>query len=266
MTLNDSRDMKDQPPEYLQGNVDAWQKRAAEYAEYAKDSWASDQPSWGTFGIPESDVGLLPADMSGLNCIELGCGTAYVSAWMCRRGANVVAIDPTPGQLETARRLQKEHELDLVIEQGFAESVPYPDESFDFAISEYGAALWADPYRWIPEAARLLKPGGELVFLTNSSLWVMCVPDNESDGPARAELLRPYFGMHKTIYPDAPGETEFHLTHGDWTALLRANGFAIERLVELQAPPGSTTDEPWVDPEWAMQWPAEEAWIVRKAQ
>jgi SAM-dependent methyltransferase len=185
---------------------------------------------------------------------------------MCRRGAKVVAIDPSPNQLETARRLQKEHQLELVIEQGFAESLPYPDSSFDFAISEYGAALWADPYQWIPEAARLLTPGGELVFLTNAPLAVMCEQDYESDGPLGPELLRPYFGMHKTNWPDCPGETEFHLTHGDWIALLRANGFAIERLVELQAPPGSTSDEAWADPEWAAQWPTEDVWVVRKTQ
>lgn len=258
--------MTNQPPEYLQGNIDAWQKKAADYIKNAEDYWACDQPHWGIWGIPESDVGLLPEDMSGLTCIELGCGTAYVSAWLCRRGAKVVAIDPTPNQLETARRLQNEHRLDFVIEQGFAESVSYPDESFDFAISEYGAALWADPYRWIPEVARLLKTGGELVFLTNSPLWVMCEPDYESDGPPGTELLRPYFGMYKTYWPDCPGETEFHLMHGDWISLLRANGFAIERLVELQAPPGSTTSEPLADPEWAAQWPSEEIWIVRKIQ
>ncbi len=258
--------MNDQSPEYLQGNIDAWQKRAAEYAVGAVDTWAADHPSWGIWGIPESDVRLLPADMSGLNCIELGCGTAYVSAWMCRRGASVVAIDPTPGQLETARRLQKELQIDFVIEEGIAESVPYPDESFDFAISEYGAALWADPYRWIPEAARLLKPGGELVFLTNSALAIMCQHDYEADGPLGPELLRPYFGMYKTIWPDCPGETEFHLTHGDWIALLRANGFVIGRLVELQAPAGSESDELWADPEWAAKWPTEEVWIVRKGQ
>jgi SAM-dependent methyltransferase len=256
--------MKDQSPEYLQGNIDAWQKKAADYVESAEEAWASDHPSWGIWGIPENSARLLPEDMSGLNAIELGCGTAYVSAWMHRRGAKVVAIDPTPGQLETARRLQKEHQLDFVIEQGFAESVPYPDESFDFAISEYGAALWADPYRWIPEAARILKQGGELVFLTNSALSVMCEQDFESDGPQGPELLRPYFGMYKTHWPDCPGETEFHLTHGDWIALFRANGFAIERLVEIQAPPGSTNDEAWADPEWATQWPTEEVWIVRK--
>ena len=256
--------MNEQPPEYLQGNVDFWQKEAAKYAEYGEDAWASDQPVWGIWEIPESDAGLLPADMSGLTCIELGCGTAYVSAWMCRRGADVVAIDPAPNQLATARRLQKEHQLEFVIEEGFAESVPYPDESFDFAISEYGAALWADPYRWIPEAARLLKPGGELVFLTHSALAVMCAPDFESDGPVRAELLRPYFGMHKTIWADCPDETEFHLTHGDWIALLRDSGFAIERLVELQAPAGATTSEAWADADWAAQWPTEEVWVVRK--
>lgn len=254
------------PPEYLQGNVDFWQKEAAKYAESGEEAWASSEPSWGIWAIPESDVGLLPADMSGLACIELGCGTAYFSAWMRRRGANVVAIDPTPNQLATARRLQKEHQLDFVIEEGIAESVPYPDESFDFAISEYGAALWADPYRWIPEAARVLKRGGQLVFLSNSPLAVMCAPDLEADGPVRTELLRPYFGMHKTIWADCPNETEFHLTHGDWIALLRDNGFAIERLVELQAPPGSETSEHWADPEWATQWPTEEVWVVRKME
>ncbi|MDH3990151.1 MAG: class I SAM-dependent methyltransferase, partial [Gammaproteobacteria bacterium] len=125
-----SHDMNNQPPDYLQGNIDAWQKMAVEFVDYAEKAWASRDPIWGIWGIPESDVGLLPDDMTGLTCIELGCGTAYVSAWMCRRGAKVVAIDPTPNQLETARRLQQEHQLDVVIEQGFAESVPYPDSPY----------------------------------------------------------------------------------------------------------------------------------------
>lgn len=256
--------MKDDLPEYLQGNVDAWQEKAAEYANDGEKAWASDHPYWGIWAVPESSTRLLPADMSGLAAIELGCGTAYVSAWMCRRGAKVVAVDPTPGQLETAMRLRELHQLDFEIEQGFAESVPHPDGSFDFAISEYGAALWADPYQWIPEAARLLKPGGTLVFLTNTPLAVMCEQDFESDGPPGTELLRAYFGMFKTNWPDCPGETEFHLTHGDWIALLRANGFSIERLLEIQAPPGATSRFPWISPEWATQWPTEEVWVVRK--
>lgn len=258
--------MNKQPPEYLQGNIDAWQREAENYVEAAERAWATNQPYWGIWRIPESSTNLLPSDMSGQSCIELGCGTAYVSAWMCRRGARVVAIDPTPNQLETARRLQLEHKLNFVIEEGFAESVPYPDESFDFAISEYGAALWADPFRWIPEAARLLKPGGELVFLTNSPLMMMCAPDYESDGPLGPTLLRPYFGMHKTNWPDSPGQTEFHLTHGDWITLLRANDLVVERLLELKAPAKSKTRYIWASLEWATQWPSEEVWIARKKQ
>jgi len=256
--------MNDQPPKYLQGNVDAWQDKAAEYVAAAEQAWASDQPYWGIWRIPESNTSLLPADMSGMTAIELGCGTAYVSAWMCRRGAKVVAIDPTSSQLETARRLKKAHQLDFDIELGFAESVPYADESFDFAISEYGAALWADPFLWIPEAARLLKHGGKLVFLTNSALAVMCEQEFESNGPMGPELQRPYFGMHKSNWPDCPGETEFHLPHGDWIALLRDNGFSIERLLELQAPPNARCNYAWADPEWARRWPTEEVWIARK--
>lgn len=256
--------MADQPLDYLQGNIEAWQKKAAKYIEGVEYAWASEQPHWGIWWMPESEVGLLPDDMTGLACIELGCGAAYVSAWMCRRGAKVVAIDPTPNQLEIARRLQKEHQLDFVIEEGIAESVPYPDKSFDFAISEGGAALWADPYKWIPEAARLLKSGGQLVFLTISPLAVVCMPDYEKDGPVRPELLRPYFDMHTAVWPDAPGETMFHLTHGDWIALLRANDFAVERLVEMRALPGSTTEYDWADPDWGARWPIEDVWVVRK--
>ncbi len=62
--------MNDRPPEYLQGNIDGWQKKAAEYAKYAEDSWSSDHPSWGTLDILESDIGLLPEDMSGMTCID----------------------------------------------------------------------------------------------------------------------------------------------------------------------------------------------------
>ena len=258
--------MNDQSPDYLPGNVKAWNKRANEYAVYAEEAWASDQPYWGTLEIPENEAGLLPEDMTGLSCIELGCGTAYVSAWMCRRGAKVVAIDPTPNQLATARRLQQEYGIEFVLEEGYAESVPYADGSFDFAISAYGAALWADPYHWIPEAARLLKTGGELVFLTNTPLAVICETEIEAEGPMGPELLRPYFGMHKMNWPDCPGETEFHLTHGDWISLLRVNGFVIERLLELRSPDEAVTGDARSREDWGASWPCEEVWFVRKQQ
>src|SRR6185437_3386930 len=109
------------------------------------------------------------------------------------------------------------------------ENVPLPDAAFDLAISEYGASLWADPFRWVPEAARLLRPGGRLIFLTNSNLAVLCFPPV---GGLTEQLQRPFFGMYRTTWPGEAG-TEFHLPHGEWIALLRANGFEIEALHEL---------------------------------
>jgi len=80
--------------------------------------------------------------------------------------------------------------------QAAGESVPLRTSSFDLVVSEYGAAIWADPYHWIAEAARLLRAGGRLVFLGNANLLLMCVPDEE-DVPAGRTLLRPQFGMHR---------------------------------------------------------------------
>ena len=108
-------------------------------ATMGERAWAEDPPSWGIFSVTEAEVGMLPTDMSGMDAIELGCGTAYISAWMARRGARVVGIDNSTQQLATAQRLQRQHGLDFPLVHGNAETVPYADGSFDFAVSEYGA-------------------------------------------------------------------------------------------------------------------------------
>ena len=164
-------------PEHVARNRAYWDAQADGYAAHGAQAWASNDPHWGVFGVPESQLHVLPSQVAGRDVIELGCGTAYVGSWLARRGARVVGIDNSPRQLETARRLQSQHSVDFPLILGNAESVPYPDASFDLAISEYGASIWADPYRWIPEAARLLRPGGELTFLVNGTIWILCVPE-----------------------------------------------------------------------------------------
>jgi SAM-dependent methyltransferase len=247
-------------PEHAARNREHWDELAAGYVSAGERSWTEDA-SWGIWSIPESELHLIDG-VEGLDTIELGCGTAYVSAWLARRGARPVGIDNSPNQLETAERLQREHGLEFPLLMGNAERVPYPDESFDLAISEYGACLWADPYVWVAEAARLLKPGGRLVFLTNGYLLMLCAPDAEED-PATDRLLRPTFGMHRFEWPDDPS-VEFHLAHGEWIRVLRANGFDVEDLIELQAPADATSNASFVDPEWARRWPSEEVWVARK--
>jgi SAM-dependent methyltransferase len=250
-------------PDHVLLNRVAWTDKAPDYVASARRNWASSVVSWGIFGVPESEVRVLP-DVAGLDTIELGCGTAYVSAWLARRGARPVGVDITPAQLATAREMQREHALDFPLLEANAEAVPLPDASFDLAISEYGAAIWCDPYRWIPEAARLLRPGGWLIFLGNTPLVLCCSPD-EVDVPAGDRLVRDHFGMHRFEWSDDPG-VEFHLAHGDMIRLLRASGFEVVDLVEIRAPEGATTTYPYVTREWARRWPCEEIWVARKRE
>jgi SAM-dependent methyltransferase len=242
-------------------NIELWTRTNAEHTgPRARDAWAREALGWGIWNIPEARLRVLPA-VAGLDVVELGCGTGYISAWLARQGARPVGVDPTPAQLETAREMQREFGLAFPLVQSGAEEVPLPSGSFDLAVSEYGASIWADPYRWVPEAARLLRPGGRLVFLRNSTIVMLCSPD---DGPAQRELVRPLFGMHRFEWPD--GGVEFHLPHGEWIRLLRVSGFEIEDLLELQAPPDAETHAyyDFVGADWARRWPAEEIWKARK--
>jgi SAM-dependent methyltransferase len=250
-------------PEHVRRNREAWDQWAVEYVASAERNWRTDEPTWGIWGIPESEVGMLEG-ISGLDAIELGCGTAYVSAWLARRGARPVGIDNSPNQLETARRLQREHGLEFPLLLGNAEAVPYPDGSFDLAISEYGACLWADPYRWVPEAARLLRQGGRLRFLTNTALLALCSPDGEDpDEPVVEHLLRPASELYRKEWVSDPS-VDFHLLPGEWIRLLREHGFEIEALKELYPAQDATTRYPYVPLAWARKWPSEEVWFARK--
>lgn len=249
-------------PDYLLANRAAWAARASsDQPDLGLRLWAEEEPSWGIWNIGESEAQLLP-EVDGRDCLELGCGTGYVSAWLARRGARPVGLDPTWEQLGVARELQTHFALHFPLLCAPAEAVPLADESFDLAISEYGASIWSDPYIWVPEAARVLRPGGDLIFLVNGTLLMLCVPDYEGS-PAGDRLQRDYFGMHRFEWPDSD-EVDFHLGYGDWIRLLRRNGFEIEDVVELRPPPDAIARFDFVTVEWARRWPSEEVWKAHK--
>ena len=221
------------------------------------------EPAWGIWNVAEAQAGVLPAELAGRDSIELGCGTGYVSAWLARRGARPVGLDNSAAQLATARQLQDRFGLRYPLIHASAEQVPMADGSFDLAISEYGASIWCDPYAWIPEAARLLRPGGQLIFLVNSVLLMLTVPDTD-DQPATERLLRPYFGMHRFEWP-GDESVEFHLGHGEMIRLLRGCGLEVEDLLELRPEPDAepgTRSSPLSGPAMAMRGSLEGPQIV----
>jgi ubiquinone/menaquinone biosynthesis C-methylase UbiE len=248
----------------LERNIASWTKANAEYTDAnARAAWAKDDVNWGVFGVPERELGAL-GEVSGLDVVELGCGTAYFSARLAKLGARPVGIDPTPAQLATARRMMAETGIEFPLVEAPGEDVPLPDESFDLAVSEYGASLWAIPERWLAEAHRLLRPAGRLAFLTNSTLVILC---SEDEGAAVERLVRPQFGgLGRIEWPGEEG-VEYHPSHGEWIGLLREAGFEVEALHELRAPEQRATHTyyDYVTVEWARKWPAEDVWVARKS-
>jgi SAM-dependent methyltransferase len=248
--------------DHVLANRKSWDADADAWVERGRRDWQREEICWGVWHVPESELGLLP-ELEGIDVAELGCGTGYVSSWLARRRARPVGLDNSGRQLATARAFQREFDLRFPLVHADAERVPLRDASFDLAISEYGAAIWCDPYRWIPEAARVLRPGGLLVFLGHSSLAMLTFP--EEDLPAGEVLLRPHFGMHRFAWPDSDGAVEFAIPHGEMIRLLRASGFEVEDLVEIQAPADAETPtDPLATAAWARRWPVEEVWKARR--
>jgi SAM-dependent methyltransferase len=247
--------------EHATRNREVWNKDAPNWVESGRKSWASPTPWWGMWEVAEQDVRILP-DVSGLDVLDLGCGTGYWCAWLARVGAKPVGLDLSEAQLETARELQREHGIDFPLVHASAEEPPFEDASFDLVFSEYGAAIWCDPYVWIPQAHRLLRPGGRLIFLCNAVLAILC--SELANVPTGETLVHPQRGLRRMEWPDPDG-TDFHQPHGERIALLRDTGFELEALHELYAPDGDPDEVRYfMKRGWAQRWPCEEVWVVRR--
>ncbi|HSL76702.1 MAG TPA: class I SAM-dependent methyltransferase [Candidatus Limnocylindrales bacterium] len=246
--------------EHERQNRDAWNADADDYQARHGDQLAeSTGLAWGVMQIPEAELRVL-GDVAGKDVLELGCGAAQWSIALAKLGARPVGIDLSDRQLEHARRLQVEAGIDFPLIHASAENVPLPDASFDIVFCDHGAMTFADPYRTVPEASRLLRPGGLFAFSHHTPIESIVWPlDSDRVGE---RLVVDYFGMHRLD----DGETStFQLPYGEWIRLFRTNGFAIEDLIETRPADGATSS--YRDAEelaWARRWPAEEIWRVRK--
>ncbi len=238
-----------------------WDGYSDEYqARHGEQLEQSSGLAWGTTQIPEAELRIL-GEVAGKDILELGCGAAQWSIALARLGARPVGIDLSERQLEHARRLMTAAGVSFPLIHGSAEHVPLPEGSFDIVFCDHGAMTFADPYRTVPEASRLLRPGGLFAFNHHTPIESIVWPlDADRVGE---RLVIDYFGMHAL---DDGEEVTFQLPYGEWIRLFRANGFVIEDLIEPR--PADDATSSYRDAEelaWARRWPAEEIWRVRKA-
>jgi SAM-dependent methyltransferase len=229
-----------------------------EYQERHKEFIRQPEPRWGVWQIPDSELGVL-GDVSGKDVLELGCGAAHWSILLAKLGARPVGLDNSERQLEHARELMAQAEVDFPLVHSSAEEVPLPDESFDVVFCDHGAFTFADPYKLVPEAARLLRRGGLLAFSKSSPFVAVAEGDDERVGTM---LRREYFGLHEIDDGDL---VTYDLPYGEWIRLFRANGLVVEDLIEPR-PAADATSTYWDEAErdWARRWPSESIWKARK--
>jgi SAM-dependent methyltransferase len=235
-----------------------WDADADDYQAAHGDVLARHPKAWGVWRIPEHQLGVL-GDTARLDVLEYGCGAAQWSIALAHDGARAVGLDQSRAQLRHADASNRAHGTDVTLVSASGEAVPFPDGSFDVVFCDHGAMSFCDPYRAVPEVARVLRPGGRFAF-AHSTPWGYITWNPKRDSTSR-RLRHPYFGMR--LDDSGEGTIDFHLPYGEWIRLFRAHGLAVEDLVELQAPKRAGNSYGW-DRRWARRWPAEQIWKLSK--
>jgi SAM-dependent methyltransferase len=240
-----------------------WDGYAAEYQDLHREQLAPPEPAWGMWQLPERELRIL-GDVTGRDVLELGCGAAQWAIMLAQRGARMVGLDNSEAQLAHARENMAAAGVDFPLVHASAESTPFADASFDVVFCDHGALSFADPHRVVPEAARILRPGGTLAFSALSTLqWLFVADADEPEDEIRTELVRDYFGLHRL--PFADGSVDFALPYGEWIRLFVRSGLEVVDLVEIQPPPGATsTYRTERETAWARRWPMEQIWVTRR--
>ncbi len=242
-------------------NRGAWDADADDYqARHRETLPVTGPPTWGVWAQSDDDLEVLP-ELDGLDTLELGCGAGQWGVRLAARGARVIGLDNSMGQLRHAPAVFDRAGLRFPLVQADAEHLPFADASFDLVACDFGAMTFTDPDVTVPEVARVLRPGGWFAFITLHPLdWVAW--DNQAETTSE-RFMNPYFDQHAFV--DEDGTVNFALTIADWITLFRDNGFSIEQCIETRAPDEATsTYRTPQDHAWHRQWPGELIWKVRK--
>lgn len=102
--------------------------------------------------------------------VDLGCGAGHASFSAAKSVKRVIAYDLSAEMLAVVKQAAEDKQLNNIdVKQGYAESLPFEDESVDIVISRYSAHHWHDVGQALREVRRILKPGGKVIMMDIAS-------------------------------------------------------------------------------------------------
>lgn len=204
-------------PDFLASDYARW--RASRIGKAAED-------------LERSLVFALLGDLRGLKTLDVGCGDGTCARMAAERGAEVHGLDSSLARLESAKLQLPEPAQGITWIEGNAQSLPFPDRTFDRIVAVTVLCLIPDPQAAIAEMARVLKPDGLLVFgeLNRWSLW---------------SFRRKIKGWTN---PASPWRHVKFRSASEWKRMLKTHGFIIQEVR------GCVYFPPWLPLARALYW------------
>jgi SAM-dependent methyltransferase len=180
-----------------------------------------DERSWNALYERPTTLALLP-DVSGKDVLDAGCGPGWYAEWLAQRKARVIAVDLSPRMVALANTRLGGRARVMQGDVSDLRSL-LADAAFDLVLSSLVLHYLPDLSKTFLEWARLLKPGGTLVFSTHHPIRLESLLD---PGYLQAELIEERWGWLGEMmrYYQRPLR--------DLTEPLAAAGFVIERICE----------------------------------
>ncbi len=219
----------------------AWNQVSARYQE--RQAIPTHSAHYGPWAPTEEELRLL-GDVRGLRILEIGCGGGQTSIALARAGAVVAGLDLSDAQLALARRLAAEAGVRVAFQQGRADDLSaYASAAWDLVFSAYAFPYVEQMPRALAECARVLVPGGRLVFCQDHPLracFFDAADEEDTVYPSRNYFDRSPMRWH--FADTGVAMVSYHRTLADWIGLLAEAGFTLRRLLEPEPPTGQLDD------------------------
>ncbi len=242
-------------------NEQYWEEIADVYQ--AETVISTDDFHYGPLIAGDSKLELLPKTLSGLDCLEVGCGGAQNSIYLAKHGASCTAVDISAKQLRFAKQLSRQAGVDVSFMRADMEKMPLPEgEQFDIVHSCHAIAFAVNQRHAIHVMAERVKAGGMLIVSTVHPLsggeWVDL---EDEDGL----LLKDYFRPTAETRELAEGGEAVSRAYpiGVMTDWIRETGLVLERILEPECKKTANGSLKGKVPYWSAAWEEHAAELER---